>query len=63
MSTSSRIDTIRVPVEESLTNVSGFGQPPPWNEQGVNDRKVSQMYISGGVLALIIIVLLLIWIF
>jgi hypothetical protein len=39
-----------------------FGIPRLWNYRGV-DAKGDGMYIGGGALALIIIIILLIWLF
>jgi hypothetical protein len=36
---------------------------PRGNQGGVNDQEGDAMYIGGGVLALIIIILILIWLF
>jgi hypothetical protein len=40
-----------------------FAGSSAWNPQARNDRKETIVYIGGGVLALILIILLLIWIF
>jgi hypothetical protein len=47
---------------ETGTEHARFGARAAWN-QGASRKEVLRMYIGGGLLALLVIVLLLVWLF